>query len=91
MKLLIKTLIQKISQFIITSRSKKLAKELLNLTDKQLETLGLNRYIIAHKLAKKDWTMLNVNKINVVSATAHSAVNVSVERSANDDEILSAA
>ena len=91
MKLLIKTLIQKFSQFIITSRSKKLAKELLNLTDKQLTTLGLNRYVIAQKLAKQNRTMLNVNKINVVITTAHQAVNVSVERSANDDKILSAA
>lgn len=91
MKFSTNTLIQKISQFIITSRSKKLAKELLNLTDKQLEALGMNRYVIAQKLVKQDRTMLNVNKINVVRATAHQSANVSVEKSANDDQILSAA
>ena len=91
MKFSINSLTQKISQFIITSRSKKLAKELLNLTDKQLKALGMNRYVIAQKLAKQDWTMLNLNKINVVRATAHQTANVGVEKSANDDQILSAA
>lgn len=91
MKFPINSLTQKLSQFIITLRSKKLAKELLNLTDKQLKDLGLNRYVVAQQLAKRDLTMLNFNKINVVTATTHQVVNVSVEQSANDDAILSAA
>lgn len=91
MKFSINSLTQKLSQFIITLRSKKLAKELLNLTDKQLKDLGLNRYVVAQQLAKRDLTMPNFNKINVVTATAHQVVNVSVEQSANDDAILSAA
>ena len=91
MNLSINTLKQKINQFIINTRSKKLATNLLNLTDNQLKGLGLNRYVIIHKIAVKDWTVLNFNKINVVATPAQAAMNINVEQLSNDEAILSAA
>jgi hypothetical protein len=91
MNLSINNLIQKINQIIINSRSKKLATNLLNLTDNQLKGLGLNRYVILHKIAAKDWTVLNFKKINVVVTPTQAAINISAEQPANDEAILSAA
>jgi hypothetical protein len=91
MNLSINTLKQKINQFIINTRSKKLATNLLNLTDNQLKGLGLNRYVIIHKIAAKDWTVLNFNKINVVATPTPAATNINAEQPANDEAILSAA
>ena len=91
MNLSINTLKQKINQLIINTRSKKLATNLLNLTDNQLKVLGLNRYVIIHKIAAKDWTVLNFNKINVVVTPTPAATNINAEQPANDEAILSAA
>jgi hypothetical protein len=91
MNLSINNLIQKINQIIIDIRSKKLATNLLNLTDNQLKGLGLNRYVIIHKIAAKDWSVLNFDKTSVVVTPAQAAINLIAEQSANDEAILSAA
>ena len=48
-------------------------------------------YVIIHKIAAKDWTVLNFNKINVVVTPTPAATNINAEQPANDEAILSAA
>jgi hypothetical protein len=91
MKFLISTLLHTINQTMLNFRYKKLAQDLLNLTDNQLKGLGLNRYVIIQTLTTKNWTELKVNKINGVSAAANNVIHVVAEPAANDDKILSVA
>jgi hypothetical protein len=91
MNLSINNLIQKINQTIINVRSKKLATNLLNLTDNQLKGLGLNRYVIIHKIAAKDWTVLNFDKTSTANPATQAAININATPSANDEAIQAAA
>jgi hypothetical protein len=91
MNLSINNLIQKINQTIINMRSKKLAINLLNLTDNQLKGLGLNRYVIIHKIAAKDWTLLNFDKTSAANTATQAAINIGTTQSANDEAIQAAA
>jgi len=93
MNLQIKPLIQIVIQFTNNLRSKKAAKELLNLTDKQLKGLGLTRDIVAQQINLQDWSVLNVDKVNTIDANF---INTKEDTStfnlpANDDAILSVA
>jgi uncharacterized protein YjiS (DUF1127 family) len=91
MKFLISTLIQKINQAFINSGYRRLAKHLLNHTDKQLKDLGLNRYAIINIMATQDWKGLNFNKTNHVNTVATKAINLDADYPANDEVISSAA
>lgn len=93
MNLQIKPLMQIVIQLTNNLRSKKAAKELLNLTDKQLKDLDLTRDIVAQQINLQNWSVLNVDKVNIINANF---INTKEDTSTfnlpiNDDGILSVA
>ncbi len=90
MKLQIKLFVQMITQFADNLRSKKAAKELLNLTDKQLKGLGLTRDIVAQKINLQDWSVLNFDEVNTIDANFINAKEGTLisDLPANDEDAL---
>ncbi len=88
MKLLLTTLIDKFAQIIARSRSNKVAKELLLLTDKQLKGLGLSRDLIAK--GEFGYPINIKTRLTNIKTTA-SSVESQTLASANDDAILNVA